>query len=147
MTRTTLAALIYLATVPLGVVEANQTVPPDTLTGSWRITEAVDPKGHPITPAPRSGQVIAFRSDRVAGPAPFGCGHAQYENVTVPPQGLFQGALSAADRVVMVAQFTLPAQIKTLRVTCDSGAFDYHVAGKRLLIMLDGQVQVLVHSK
>jgi hypothetical protein len=112
----------------------------------WRIGQGIAApwatagSGPPRT-AGLAGQRIRFSATRVAAPHPLACGNAQYEYVLSPAEGLFQGALPqpAARSARAIGIFRFP--VLTLRVTCDGGAFDYHLTSPgKALIGLDNIV-------
>jgi hypothetical protein len=113
---------------------------PQGFAGAWRIVAAFD-LGLEPSASPLIGAEVAFAESRVAAPHPLGCGGARFEEVTVPPLGLFQGAFTEeAEAEAFARAAGLGLAALTLRVDCDTGSFDYHVAGGDLLLMLDGVI-------
>lgn len=115
--------------------------------GAWVIVQASAPPWQPgavVDPAVRAlvGEQVVFERQRIRAPAPLACSAPRYQQVSVAPEGLFQGALSgigdAADWRTRLG-LTGP-DIPTLRVDCHNSSFDYHRADKVLLVMLDGVV-------
>lgn len=87
------------------------------------------------------------------GPAPLACAPARQQLLALPPAGLFQGALPAADpgaspaagadaAARTAAALDLPAErIATLRLDCANASFDLHLDRQgRWLLMLDGRL-------
>lgn len=118
--------------------------------GSWRIAAGspapwLEP-GQTVDAATIEsyvGQVISFSEDSVDAPHPFGCGNAKYETMTQPPEGLFQGALDPATAAQDAAAIGIEGETITLSVACDTGLFDYHLAGDKLLTALDNVIYTL----
>jgi hypothetical protein len=115
--------------------------------GAWVIVQASAPPWQPGRqphPAVRAlvGEQVVFERQRVRAPAPLACSAPRYQQVSVAPEGLFQGALAGrpdvAQRIATLG-FTGP-EIATLRVDCDNASFDYHRTGNVLLTLLDGVV-------
>lgn len=123
--------------------------------GAWHIIES-EPARLPgdatdaVPDAALLGSRIAFLPDRVDGTGVFGCANAQYEIVTPPAAGLFQGAYGEdpeAERRAAALHLS-PEATPTLRVGCDTGSFDFHqtepgMDPDRLLIMLDRVIYTL----
>jgi hypothetical protein len=90
---------------------------------------------------------VRFDADRVAGPAALACGHARYQQVSQPAEGLFQGHLpapakGAAERLGIV-RFPLPA----VRLACDKGSFDFHrVDRETMLTAVDNVIWTLTQA-
>jgi hypothetical protein len=110
--------------------------------GGWTIADTtlpLDPKAERPAGEPSLSGTVEFLRDRVAGPPPIGCSGARYELVVTPAEGLFQGSLPAPAEQSASAMGITHLPVMTLRVTCDSGAFDYHlIAPGTLLLGLDG---------
>ena len=123
---------------------------PSQAPSTWRVGKGVvAPWAKPgaATGAKLAGQAIIFSADRVTAPHPLGCGKARYEYVLSPAEGLFQGGLPApavpSARKAGIAH--LPAL--TMRVSCDSGTFDYHfTAPGKAVIGLDNMVWPLART-
>ncbi len=65
------------------------------------------------------------------GLLPFRCAQPGYTEVTVPPEGLFQGAMAGRDAADDADRMGFPdGEIPTLRVDCPNATFDLHLAGK-----------------
>lgn len=119
--------------------------------GPWRVTLA--------TPAPWLGGAgvtdtrawlgaeLRFDAEAVAGPGVLSCGGARYEALRSPAEGLFQGglpapAVKAAERLGIAA-----GPVEGLRLTCDTGVFDFHrVDADTLLVGVDNVVWTLDRS-
>jgi uncharacterized protein YecT (DUF1311 family) len=115
-----------------------------TFAGRWRVVEASPApwaRG-PTTPAlARSGVVLL--EDRVLALQPLGCGAARYEVALSPPEGLFQGALGNRAEAAATA-IGLSGDVTTLRLSCDTGVFDFHHrGGTDLLFALDNVIYTL----
>ena len=119
--------------------------------GACVIVQAAPPPWQPearIGPQIRDliGETVVFERRQLRGPAPLACRGARYEDVNVPPQGLFQGAFAGDARAAQHAStlgFDGPG-VKTLRVDCENASFDFHHLDDRLLLMLDGAILRLV---
>jgi hypothetical protein len=92
------------------------------------------------------GRTITFSRNAIAAPSPLDCAKPTYEIVRVPPQGFFQGSMSEAEAAAFAKRRNVTGEAETLRVSCDSGVFDYHAVGQRLVIMLDGVIYVLARA-
>ncbi|TAK50859.1 MAG: DUF3828 domain-containing protein [Gammaproteobacteria bacterium] len=106
----------------------------------WRIGPgSVAPWAPPGTRVPAGdgfrGQVIQFAADAVSAPGPLACARARFEYVVTPAAGLFQGMLGTTAESTASALGIPALPLLTLRVSCDSGVFDYHLLtpGKALL--------------
>lgn len=115
--------------------------------GAWIIVQTSPPPwqaGMPVDTRIRDliGEQVVFERTRVRAPGVLGCQGARYQQIAVPAEGLFQGALAGrADALERVATLGLAGpEIATLRVDCDNAGFDYHRAGNVLLTMLDGVI-------
>ena len=75
------------------------------------------------------------------------CAPAEFETVTVPPAGLFQGALPEPNADELAAKLGLAADgdSTTYRVTCPNASFDFHRAadGVSVKFALDGVIYTL----
>ena len=115
----------------------------ESFAGVWRIVGAVTASDAAPAFSRLVGETIDFESGKVTGPSPLACENARYETVTMGVPGLFQGALPETQAVRLAGGLGMPAEIETLRIDCDTGSFDYHAAGSRLVIMLDGVIYLL----
>jgi len=144
-----LAALLILMTAGRGMPGA-QAAASDAVAGEWRITKAV--------PAPwatrdevdrramrkRVGQAVLFESTRIHARAPLGCGRANYESVRLPSRGLFQGGHPEPADVNAARLGLSDNAVPTVRVSCDSGVFDYHfVDADTVLLGMDNVIWTL----
>ncbi len=87
-----------------------------------------------------------FGDGEIIGPPPLGCKQAKYSTTLVEPEGLFQGKLAKADAPQVAKD--LGIQTTTLRVVCDAGSFDYHMAdGGKLLTAHDDVVYTLMRPE
>ena len=88
------------------------------------------------------GEAVVFERKRVRAPGVFGCHDANYTQLKLPPEGVFQGVPAAqGDAAGWSARLGLDtAQIDTLRVDCGKASFDYHRAGNVLLVLVDGSI-------
>lgn len=74
---------------------------------------------------------IVITAGGFTGLSPFGCAQPRYTVVSVPPEGLFQGALAGRDAADDADRMGFPeGDISTLRVDCANATFDVHLAGK-----------------
>jgi hypothetical protein len=92
------------------------------------------------------GRTITFARAAVQAPAPLDCEKPGYEVVRSGPAGLFQGSLPEAEAVAFARKRNVTGEVDTLRVSCQSGVFDYHAIGQRLVFMLDGVIYVLART-
>jgi hypothetical protein len=114
--------------------------------GSWRLAGGrVAPwapdRDVPFTHAELAGTSLEIGLGEVLADPPLGCANAENELLVSPAEGLFQGNLpepsDAAARRLGIDR--LP--VLTLRVSCDSGVFDYHqTPGDTLWLGLDNVV-------
>ncbi len=115
----------------------------------WQIgPPVVAPWADAADVSPATGLVnrrVRLSTSGIEAPAPLACGHPHYEYVVSPAEGLFQGLLpppaeQGARRLGIVQ---LP--VLTLRVTCASGVFDYHLVSEmKALLGLDNAIWPLV---
>ncbi len=111
--------------------QAAAATPPVAFLGNWLIAEA--------QPAPWSvagdaatapfnagivGKTIAYQRTRIAGPRPLACRRPNYQLRQVPPEGLFQGGLTAPAAQATALGFR-GAAIQTLKTGC-AGSIDFH---------------------
>lgn len=115
--------------------------------GSWVIVQASAPPWQAdaqVDPRIREliGEAVVFERKRVRAPGVFGCHDADYEQLELPPEGVFQGVLAAqGDAAGWSARLGLDAaQIDTLRVDCGNASVDYHRAGNVLMTLVDGSI-------
>jgi len=100
--------------------------------GLWMITKAtpapwVD-RAHASDPflAQRwVGKKVIFLWDVIDAPDPLGCDAPDYRTVEVPPEGLFQGALTSPVIQAQALGFRAGAPVITLQTDCE-GAIDFH---------------------
>lgn len=127
-----IAALVMFSRSGHGAWIIVQTSPP-----AWQAGMQVDARLRDLI-----GEQVVFERARVRAPGVLGCQEARYQQLNVPPEGVFQGALAgradARERAAALG-FAGP-EIATLRVDCDNASFDYHRAGNVLLTMLDGVI-------
>lgn len=131
--RRTSAAILMLAAASLPA--SARTAHQDHL-GAWDITETrpapwVVP-GDPST-APHDaglvGKTIVYRVKAIAGPPLLACEGPKYAIKTVPPEGLFQGGLTAPAQQAAELGFR-GAAIRTLETGCGNW-FEYHFIDAR----------------
>jgi hypothetical protein len=117
--------------------------------GAWRITSGAPAPWIAADAAAGQegqrfiGEQIVFLSDRIDAPSPWGCGGATYEVAAIPPLGLFQGTLDPDTAETDAAALGLTGEITTLQVSCDTGAFDYHLGAAGLFTALDNVIYTL----
>lgn len=117
--------------------------------GAWRIAQvAIAPwaksgAGQGAEPA-WAGRSLKFHRASVDGPGVLNCAHAVFKATHYPAEGLFEGNLPApatvAARTLGIARLPLAG----IRVTCDSGVFEFHRDNAdTLLLGLDNRVLTL----
>ena len=126
---------------------------------SWRIERGEAAPWATAQPADRPdrdshalvGSIVRLEGDRVLAPDPLACSGARYELVVTPAEGLFQGMLAApADRAARAARSLGISELPvlTLRVTCSTGLFDYHlVAADKAVLGLDNVIWFLSETR
>jgi hypothetical protein len=94
------------------------------------------------------GSPVEFWPSEVSSPSVLGCREARYEKKDLPPEGLFQGNLpSPAESTASSLGFS-KFPVKTIRVTCAAGVYDYHhLTSERLLIAVDNVLWTLVPAR
>lgn len=70
------------------------------------------------------GKKVIYLPDRIEGPEPLACDEPLYRLVDTPPQGLFQGNLTAPVLQAAALGFHEPL-IPTLQTDCE-GFIDFH---------------------
>jgi hypothetical protein len=117
--------------------------------GAWRVTSAAPAPwvAADVSPSQESqrflGEQIIFLPGRVDAPSPWGCTGASYQTTTVPALGLFQGSLDPNSAEADAAAVGLNGETTTLQVSCDTGAFDYHLGAAGLFTALDNVIYTL----
>lgn len=117
--------------------------------GRWLIAEAHpapwsvpgDPSTAPFD-AHIVGKAIVYSSTRILGPRPLACRRPHYQMHQVPPEGLFQGGLTAPAAQAAALGFR-GNQILTLETGCE-GAIDFHfIDPSTALFALDNMVYTI----
>lgn len=136
--RLSLAALFACATLLAPATAAAQ----ETL---WRIVIARPAPWAPTASVPPFvGEAVRIGPDALEGPAPLACAPATLTALKSPPEGLFEGALTAPAQDAAQALGFTPGLVAGLRVTCPNAGFDFHEAdAQTLLVGLDGAVLTL----
>jgi hypothetical protein len=138
---------IFLA---FGIIASVHAQAVNVLSGSWYIASG---RAAPwvATPEPLSGtdrrflgQTVVFSKARILAPTVLGCKGVTYAALSLLPEALFQGGLPApvedAARALGLQSFPAPS----IRVTCDTGVFDYHmVDDATALVALDNVIWTL----
>lgn len=70
------------------------------------------------------GQTVTYGPARIEGPSPLACDGPRYELLDVPPEGLFQGGLTAPAEQATALGFR-SRTIETLQTGCE-GWIDFH---------------------
>ena len=142
-----------LLSLCLSLVAAPATAQDERFAGRWWIVSAAPAPWLDISVVFDAkeaesylGDELVFAADRVEGPAPLGCANAVYETAMSPPEGLFQGSLDAETAVTDGASLGIAGETPTLRVSCDTGVFDYHLAGDELLTALNNVIYTLARD-
>lgn len=141
-----LACLLALCA---GSAAAQTPAAPYRYLGAWRIAEAqTAPWVTQENPADRAesrqliGRIVVYTSRRILGPAPLACKGPVYEMREWPPEGLFQGGLTAPEQQADELGFRSDA-IPTLETGCE-GSIDFHfVDEKTALFALDNMIYTL----
>jgi hypothetical protein len=121
----------------------------EALQGDWRIVRGVPAPW--AADAPLDGDVVGrqltFNANDVLGPGVLACAGASYETTLTTAEGLFQGALPAPVHEHAATLGLVDMPVLGLRVSCDSGVFDFHqVDDDGLLFALDNVVWTLDRS-
>lgn len=148
MKRASLVVTLFMVHAgPLGAV-CGGGLPTAAAGGAWRFTLGTPgpwlAAGAAADPRAWLGAALRFDPQAVHGPGVLACGGARYEVVHPPPEGLFQGGLPAPAARSAERLGISGGEVETLRLTCDSGVFDFHrVDADTLLIGLDNVVWTL----
>jgi hypothetical protein len=132
------------ANAPTSTLDAAQ-----ALQGDWRIVRGVPAPWAPDAPfdADVIGRQLTFGAHDVLGPGVLACAGATYETTLTTAEGVFQGALPAPAHEHAAALGLIDMPVLGLRVSCDSGVFDFHqVDDDGLLFALDNVVWTLDRS-
>ena len=82
---------------------------------------------------------MVFAADRIDAPPPLACAGPRYEIKTSPPEGLFQGNLTDADKQAAALGYRSP-QIMTLETGCPD-IIDFHfVDANTAMFALDNRL-------
>ena len=139
-----IALLAFLAT-PL---RANDIHLP--FLGRWKITKATAApwtdatnRSAPFLAQHWVGKRVVFAWDFIDAPFPLGCDAPDYHVVEIPPEGLFQGNLTAPVLQAHALGFRAGAPVKTLQTDCEH-LVDFHFADKSTaMFALDNVIYTL----
>lgn len=125
----------------------TQPILPEAFSGRWIGIGVEQLPGSRRQPGPierreAARSTLAFAASAFTGPEGIGCSNPHYTIVSLPPEGLFQGALASRDAADDADRLGFPgSDIPTLRVDCDNASFDFHLAGPTSLRWaLDGLI-------
>ena len=132
------SVVAILSVIPAIVLAQASGAPPSDFEGRWHgIGIEAAPWSRSSAGPDRSAAEsrvlagIVMTAGGFIGLSPFGCAQPRYTVVTVPPEGLFQGALAGRDAADDADRMGFPeGEISTLRVDCPNASFDVHLAGK-----------------
>jgi hypothetical protein len=94
------------------------------------------------------GNPVEFWASEVSSPSVLGCRDAHYEKKDLPPEGLFQGNLPSPARDSAAGLGFSRFPVSTVRVTCNTGVYDYHLLNPdTLLIAVDNVIWTLVPAR
>ena len=139
-------AIVLCAVIPISSAGA---APHSPYLGRWFIAGASpapwsvagDPATAPV-PAPIVGKAIVYERSRIAGPRLLACRRPNYQLRQVPPEGLFQGGLTAPAAQAAALGFR-GTSIPTLQTGC-AGSIDFHfVDQSTALFALDNMVYTM----
>jgi len=139
-----LASALFALAAPTPAAETKS-----EFLGRWLIAEAHpapwsvpgDPATAPFD-AHLVGKAIIYDRRRIRGPRLLACHGPHYRTVAVPPEGLFQGGLTAPAAQAAALGFR-GAQIATLQTGCP-GSIDFHFIDRATaLFALDNMVYTI----
>jgi hypothetical protein len=144
---------LFAALLTVTEALAAGTAQPWPILGRWLIASAQpapwsvpgDPATAPFD-AHLVGKSIVYARTRITGPRLLACSRANYEWQQVPPEGLFQGGLTAPSPQAQALGFGT-ATIATLQTGC-AGAIDFHFVNRSTaLFALDNMIYTLRRSR